>query len=90
MCIYSMAHHWPKFQQKNSSNSCGVHVLQPCCRRKSNAREKEEVIEEREELGLPDAMAELELERTRSIGEGDQVVEEIVEDVIEEFEEVVG
>ena len=54
------------------------------------AREKEDVIAEREEYGLPDAIAELELERTKSIGEDDQVVEEIVEDVIEETEEIIG
>ena len=55
------------------------------------AREKEDIEDERRELGLPDTMAELELEKTRSIeGEGEAVVEEMVEEVIEETEEIVG
>ena len=54
------------------------------------AREKEEVIAEREELGLPDVMAELELERTAENGEAEAVVEEMVEEVIEETEEIIS
>ncbi|KKY29022.1 putative eukaryotic translation initiation factor 3 subunit b [Phaeomoniella chlamydospora] len=54
------------------------------------AREKEEVAEEREALGLPDAMAELQLETTKSAGENEAVVEEMVEEVIEETEEIIG
>jgi translation initiation factor 3 subunit B len=51
-------------------------------------REREYVKEEREELGIPDPREELELQRTRSTAsEGEQVVEELVEDVIEESEE---
>jgi translation initiation factor 3 subunit B len=51
-------------------------------------REREYVKEEREELGIPDPREELELQRTRSAAsEGEQVVEELVEDVIEESEE---
>ena len=54
-------------------------------------REKEEVKQEREELGLPDYLEELELSRTKSAasGEGEQVVEELFEEVIEETEEFV-
>lgn len=51
-------------------------------------REKEEVKEERVELGIPDPKEELELQRTRSAAsEEEQVVEELVEDVVEESEE---
>jgi translation initiation factor 3 subunit B len=51
-------------------------------------REREYVREEREALGIPDPNEELELQRTRSAAsEGEQVVEELVEDVIEESEE---
>jgi translation initiation factor 3 subunit B len=51
-------------------------------------REREYVKEEREELGIPDPQEELELQRTRSAAsEGEQVVEEYIEDVIEENEE---
>jgi translation initiation factor 3 subunit B len=52
--------------------------------------EKELLKEEREELGLPDPEAKLQLERTRSQeGEEEKVVEEVVEEVIEETEEIV-
>jgi translation initiation factor 3 subunit B len=51
-------------------------------------REKEEVKEEREELGIPDPMEQLALQRRRSgASEEEHVVEELVEDVIEESEE---
>merc|ERR1711939_149071 len=54
------------------------------------AQEKELLKEEREELGLPDPEAELQLQRTRSQeGEEEKVVEEVVEEVIEETEEIV-
>jgi translation initiation factor 3 subunit B len=53
-------------------------------------RECEEVRDERDELGLPDPNEELELQRTRSIAsEGDQVVEEVFDELIEETEELV-
>lgn len=53
-------------------------------------RECEEVREERDELGLPDPNEELELQRTRSIAsEGEQVVEEVFDELIEETEEFV-
>ena len=49
---------------------------------------KEDVVAEREELGIPDPKEELKLQRTRSAAsEEEQVVEELVEDVIEESEE---
>ncbi|KAK5461095.1 Translation initiation factor 3 subunit b [Exophiala xenobiotica] len=52
--------------------------------------EKELLKEEREELGLPDPEAKLQLQRTRSQeGEEEKVVEEVVEEVIEETEEIV-
>jgi translation initiation factor 3 subunit B len=51
-------------------------------------RERDYVKEEREELGIPDPQEQLDLQRTRSTAsEGEQVVEEYVEDVIEESEE---
>lgn len=51
-------------------------------------REREDISEEREELGIPDPREQLELQRTRSTAsEGEQLVEEYVEDVIEENEE---
>ena len=51
-------------------------------------REREYIKEEREELGIPDPQEQLELQRTRSAAsEGEQLVEEYVEDVIEESEE---
>jgi translation initiation factor 3 subunit B len=51
-------------------------------------REKEYIKDEREELGIPDPREELDLQRTRSAAsEGEQVVEEYVEDIIEESEE---
>jgi translation initiation factor 3 subunit B len=53
------------------------------------AREKQLLKEEREEMGLPDPDAELELQRTKSAEDGDKVVEEVVEEVIEETEEIV-
>lgn len=54
------------------------------------AQEKEELKHEREELGLPDPEAELQLSRTRSVeADGEKVVEEVVEEVIEETEEIV-
>jgi translation initiation factor 3 subunit B len=53
-------------------------------------REHEEVRDERDELGLPDPNEELELQRTRSIAsEGEQVVEEVFDELIEETEEFV-
>lgn len=55
-------------------------------------REKEDVEDEREELGLPDPDAELELQKTKSTeagGEEEKTVEEVVEEVIEESEEFV-
>ena len=52
------------------------------------------VTEEREELGIPDPAEELELQKTRSSAgepaEAEKVVEEIVDELIEETEEVVG
>lgn len=53
--------------------------------------EQEQIKEEREELGMTDAMAELEMEKNKS-KEEDQtaVVEEIVEEIIEETEEIIG
>lgn len=56
--------------------------------------EKKRVAAEREAAGLPDP-AELELMRTRSSAgeagdEGEKVVEEVVDELIEETEEVVG
>ncbi|KAK4936256.1 Translation initiation factor 3 subunit b [Elasticomyces elasticus] len=54
-------------------------------------QEKELLREEREELGLPDPDAELELQRTKSADvDADKVVEEVVEEVIEETEEIVS
>jgi translation initiation factor 3 subunit B len=53
-------------------------------------QEKELLREEREELGLPDPDAELQLQRTKSLEEADKVVEEVVEEVIEETEEIVS
>lgn len=51
-------------------------------------REKEYVKQEREELGIPDPQEELDLQKTKSAAsEGEQVVEEYVEEVIEETEE---
>ncbi len=51
-------------------------------------REREDVRDEREELGILDPKEQLELQRTRSTASaGEQVVEELVEDVIEESEE---
>jgi translation initiation factor 3 subunit B len=51
-------------------------------------REKEEVKEEREELGIPDPKELLALQRRRSgASEEEHVVEELVEDVVEESEE---
>lgn len=51
-------------------------------------REREYVKQEREELNIPDPQEELHLQRTKSAAsEGEQVVEEYVEDVIEESEE---
>ena len=51
-------------------------------------READYIKDEREELGIPDPQHELELQRTRSgASEGEQVVEEYVEDIIEESEE---
>ena len=53
-------------------------------------REREAVKAEREELGLPDYMEELELQRTKSIAsEGEQVVEEVFDELVEETEEFV-
>lgn len=53
-------------------------------------REKEDVTEERDELGLPDPMEQLELERTKSnASENDQVVEEVFDELIDETEEIV-
>lgn len=53
--------------------------------------EEEQIREEREELGLPDAIAELELQKTKTQEEeGEKVVEEIVEEIIEETEEIIG
>lgn len=44
--------------------------------------------EEREALGIPDPEEQLELQQTQTGGsEGEQIVEELVEDVIEENEE---
>ena len=52
--------------------------------------EKEYLQEEREELGLPDPEEELKLSRTKSVeAEGEKIVEESVEEVLEETEEVV-
>ena len=53
------------------------------------ADEQEQIKEEREELGLTDALAELELSKTRS-KEDETVVEEIMEEIIEETEEIIG
>ncbi|KIW50751.1 hypothetical protein PV05_09539 [Exophiala xenobiotica] len=53
------------------------------------AQEKELLKEEREELGLPDPEAELQLQRIKSQDEEEKVVEEVVEEVIEETEEIV-
>lgn len=51
-------------------------------------READYIKDEREELGMPDPQQELELKRTQSgASEGEQVVEEYVEDIIEESEE---
>ena len=51
-------------------------------------RERGYVKQEREELDIPDPQEELHLQRTKSAAsEGEQVVEEYVEDVIEESEE---
>ena len=53
-------------------------------------REREDVREERDELGLADPMEQLELERTKSAAsEGEQMVEEVVDELIEETEEFV-
>ena|SRR5271155_2349981 len=53
-------------------------------------REREDVRDERDELGLPDPNEELELQRTKSIAsEGEQVVEEVFDELIEETEEFV-
>ena len=53
-------------------------------------REREEVKEEREELGLADPMEQLELERTKSAAsEGELMVEEVVDELVEETEEFV-
>ena len=53
-------------------------------------RELEDVRDEREELGLSDPNEELELQRTKSIAsEGDQVVEEVFDELVEETEEFV-
>ena len=53
-------------------------------------REKEDVQAEREELGIPDPNEELDLQRTKSIAsEGEQVVEEVFDELIEETEEFV-
>ena len=55
-------------------------------------RERADIEEERRELGLPDAMEELELQRTKSAVSGAdeaQVVEELVEELIEETEELI-
>jgi translation initiation factor 3 subunit B len=49
--------------------------------------EKEDVKEEREEFGIPDPLELAELQRTKSLGEDEQVVEEVAEEVIEETEE---
>lgn len=51
--------------------------------------EREEVREERDELGIPDPEEELELQRTKSAAQGEETVEEVVEEVIEETEEFV-
>ncbi|KAI1614591.1 eukaryotic translation initiation factor 3 subunit B [Exophiala viscosa] len=54
-------------------------------------QEKELLREEREDMGLPDPDAELELQRTKSADvEGEKVVEEVVEEVIDETEEIVS
>jgi translation initiation factor 3 subunit B len=51
-------------------------------------REKELISEEREELGIPDPRERLDLQRIRSAAsEGEQLVEEYVEDIIDEHEE---
>lgn len=51
-------------------------------------REKEEVKEEREDLGIPDPKEQLALQRMQSgASEEEHVVEELVEDVVEESEE---
>ena len=53
-------------------------------------REKEDVKDEREDLGLPDYLEELELQRTKSVAsENEQIVEEIFDELIEETEEFV-
>ena len=53
-------------------------------------REREDVQAEREELGIPDPNEELDLQRTKSIAsEGEQVVEEVFDELIEETEEFV-
>ena len=53
-------------------------------------REKEDVQAEREELGIPDPNEELDLQRTKSIAsDGEQVVEEVFDELIEETEEFV-
>lgn len=51
--------------------------------------ELEYVRLEREDLGLPDPVEELELQRTRSARAGEETVEEVVEEVVEETEEFV-
>lgn len=51
--------------------------------------ELEDLKAEREDLGLPDPEAELELQRTKSATAGEETVEEVVEEVIEETEEFV-
>ena len=56
--------------------------------------ERREVAEEREEFGIPDPAEQLELQRTKSSaadgGDEERVVEEVVDELIEETEEVVG
>ena len=53
-------------------------------------KERELVRAEGEELGLANPLEELELQRTKSIAsEGEQVVEEVFDELIEETEEFV-
>jgi translation initiation factor 3 subunit B len=49
--------------------------------------EREDVREERQEFGIPDPAEQAELERVRSAGDEEQVVEEVAEEVVEETEE---
>ena len=53
------------------------------------SQEREDLSEEREELGLRDPEEELALQRTKSGDEAEKVVEEDIEEVIDETEEVV-